>query len=217
LEESTIVEKDGEWLHELALNNTVLETLNFYMTYLEKVRFEDLELIARNCRSLVSVKVSDYEILELQGFFRAATALEEFCGGSFNEQPLGYSVVALPPNLCRLGLSYMGKNEMAVVFPFASLLKKLDLLYTLLDTDDHCLLIQRCPNLEVLEVESQNHIFYFSPLYIYIYYFIFSFGLNYGFYLISEILRHHICTFLNRLLFLVFLPRFFAVCYSTIY
>jgi len=31
------VEKDGEWLHELALNNTVLETLNFYMTYLEIV------------------------------------------------------------------------------------------------------------------------------------------------------------------------------------
>ncbi|XP_059456296.1 coronatine-insensitive protein 1 [Corylus avellana] len=154
LEESSILENDGDWLHELAVNNTVLETLNFYMTYLEKVRFEDLELIARNCRSLISVKVSDYEILELQGFFRSAAALEEFCGGSFSDQPQRYSTVSLPPHLCRLGLSYMGKNELEIVFPYASLLKKLDLLYALLDTDDHCMLIQRCPNLEVLETRN---------------------------------------------------------------
>lgn len=154
LEESSIVENDGKWLHELALNNTVLETLNFYLTYLEKVSFQDLELIARNCRSLVSVKVGYYEILELQGFFQAATALQEFCGGSFNEQPHRYSSVSLPPNLCRLGLTFMGNNEMQIVFPFASLLKKLDLLYALLDTEDHCMLIQRCPNLEVLETRN---------------------------------------------------------------
>ncbi|XP_075668764.1 coronatine-insensitive protein 1 [Castanea sativa] len=154
LEESFISENDGDWLHELALNNTVLETLNFYMTDLTQVRFEDLELIARNCRSLISVKISDREILDLLGFFRIATALEEFCGGSFNEQPENYSVVSLPPKLCRLGLSYMGKNEFPIVFPFASQLKKLDLLYALLDTDDHCMLIQKCPNLEVLETRN---------------------------------------------------------------
>lgn len=155
LEESSIFEKDGKWLHELAMNNTVLETLNFYMTDLTQVNFKDLELIARNCRSLNSVKISDCEILDLVDFFRAAVVLEEFCGGSFNEQPEKYSAVSLPQKLCRLGLTYMGKNEMPIVFPFASLLKKLDLLYALLDTEDHCTLIQRCPNLEVLEVKSQ--------------------------------------------------------------
>ncbi|GMI69727.1 CORONATINE INSENSITIVE 1 [Hibiscus trionum] len=154
LEESSIIEKDGQWLHELAVNNSVLMTLNFYMTDLVKVRFEDLELIARNCRYLVSVKISDCEILDLVGFFHAASVLEEFCGGSFNDQPERYSVVSFPPRLCRLGLTYMGKNEMPIVFPFASLLKKLDLLYALLDTEDHCLLIQRCPNLEVLETRN---------------------------------------------------------------
>lgn len=155
LEESSILEKDGQWLHELAINNTVLETLNFYMTELTKVRFEDLELIAKNCRSLVSMKISDCEILDLVGFFHAAAALEEFCGGSFNDQdqPSKYSTVTFPQKLCRLGLSYMGKNEMPIVFPFAYMLKKLDLLYALLDTEDHCLLIQKCPNLEVLEVQ----------------------------------------------------------------
>ncbi|KAA8539634.1 hypothetical protein F0562_026326 [Nyssa sinensis] len=154
LEESTIMEKDGEWLHELALNNTVLETLSFYMTDLNDVRFQDLELIARNCRSLVSMKISDIEILDLAVFFSAATALEEFGGGFFNDQPERYSAVSFPQRLCQLGLAYMGNNEMPIVFPFASRLKKLDLLYALLDTEDHCLLIQRCPNLEVLETRN---------------------------------------------------------------
>ncbi|XP_052193627.1 coronatine-insensitive protein 1-like [Diospyros lotus] len=154
LEESSIVEKDGEWLHQLALNNTVLETLNFYMTDLVKVRFQDLELIARNCRSLVSVKISDCELLDLVGFFRAADALEEFGGGSFSELPERYSSMSFPRRLCCLGLTYMGRNEMSIVFPFASSLRRLDLLYALLDTDDHCLLIQKCPNLEVLETRN---------------------------------------------------------------
>ncbi|KAA3464242.1 coronatine-insensitive protein 1-like [Gossypium australe] len=154
LEESSIIEKDGQWLHELAVNNSVLMNLNFYMTDLVKVSFEDLEFIAQNCSNLASVKISDCEILDLVGFFHAASVLEEFCGGSFNEQPERYTAVSFPPRLCRLGLTYMGKNEMPIVFPFASLLKKLDLLYALLDTEDHCLLIQRCPNLEVLETRN---------------------------------------------------------------
>ncbi|KGN50635.1 coronatine-insensitive protein 1 [Cucumis sativus] len=156
LEESSIQEKDGQWLHELARNNTALETLNFYMTEITQVRFEDLELIARNCRSLISVKISDCEILNLVGFFRAAGALEEFCGGSFgfNDQPEKYAGIALPQNLRNLGLTYMGRSEMPIVFPFANLLKKLDLLYALLHTEDHCTLIQRCPNLEILETRN---------------------------------------------------------------
>ncbi|XP_054798126.1 coronatine-insensitive protein 1-like [Prosopis cineraria] len=151
LEESQIVENDGEWLHELALNNTVLEALNFYLTDLINIRIQDLELIANNCRNLVSVKITDIEILKLVNFFRSASALEEFCGGSYNEQPEKYAAVPFPAKLCRLGLTYIGKNELPIVFPFASVLKKLDLLYSMLDTEDHCALIHKCPNLEVLE------------------------------------------------------------------
>ncbi|GKU92069.1 hypothetical protein SLEP1_g5847 [Rubroshorea leprosula] len=158
LEESSVEEKDGAWLHELAINNTVLEILNFYMIDLSQVSFQDLELIARNCHSLVSVKINDCEILDLAGFFHAATALEEFCGGSFrsrqDDELDDYSLVRFPPRLRCLGLSYMGRNEMPMVFPFANLLRKLDLLYSMLGTEDHCLLIQRCPNLEVLEARN---------------------------------------------------------------
>ncbi|RDX96432.1 Coronatine-insensitive protein 1, partial [Mucuna pruriens] len=151
LEESSLVEKDGEWLRELALNNTVLETLNFYLTDIANFRIQDLELIARNCPNLVSVKINEGEILDLVNFFRYASSLEEFCGGSYNEESEKYSAISLPAKLNRLGLTYISKNEMPIVFPYAASLKKLDLLYAMLDTEDHCTLIQRCPNLEVLE------------------------------------------------------------------
>lgn len=155
LEESIITDNDGRWLHELAVNNTVLQTLNFYLTDIHKYEYRDLELIAKNCQSLVSVKISDKELLDIVGFFRAATALEEFCGGSFSSnQPEQCALVPFPPRLCRLGLSFMSGNEMPIVFPFASRLTRLDLLYVLMDTEDHCALIPRCPNLEVLETRN---------------------------------------------------------------
>ncbi|EOA26779.1 hypothetical protein CARUB_v10022866mg [Capsella rubella] len=157
MEESSFIEKDGKWLHELALHNTSLEVLNFYMTEFAKISPKDLEAIARNCRSLVSVKVGDFEILELVGFFKAAANLEEFCGGSLNEDigmPEKYMNLVFPRKLCRLGLSYMGPNEMPILFPFAAQIRKLDLLYALLETDDHCTLIQKCPNLEILETRN---------------------------------------------------------------
>ncbi|KAF3795569.1 Coronatine-insensitive protein-like protein 1b [Nymphaea thermarum] len=156
LEESYITDKGNNWLHELAQNNSVLEVLNFHMTDLN-VNVKDLELLARNCPSLVSLKVSDSEILDLDNFFRTAEKVEEFGGGSFNNQAgqtNQYENVYFPPNLSALGLIYMGTNEMSVIFPCASSLRKLDLQYAFLDTEGHCQLIQRCPNLEVLEVRN---------------------------------------------------------------
>ncbi|CAI8586262.1 unnamed protein product [Vicia faba] len=151
MEESSVDEKDGEWLRELALNNTFLETLNFYLTDINSIRIQDLELVAKNCPNLVSVKITDCEILSLVNFFRYASSLEEFCGGSYNEEPEKYSSVSLPAKLSRLGLTYIGKHEMPIAFPYAAQLKKLDLLYAMLDTEDHCTLIAKCPNLEILE------------------------------------------------------------------
>ncbi|CAN1292706.1 Coronatine-insensitive protein 1 [Linum perenne] len=160
LEESSIMEKDGDWLHELATNNKVLQTLNFYKIDLVKVKAEDLELIAKNCPCLISVKINDCEILDLIGFFRAASSLQEFFGGSFsylgedNVPQHRYSALTFPTKLCRLGLNFMGNQEMPIVFPLAPLLKKLDLQYALLDTEGHCHLIQRCTNLEILETRN---------------------------------------------------------------
>ncbi|XP_072960876.1 coronatine-insensitive protein homolog 1b-like [Typha angustifolia] len=156
LEESSIIEKDGEWLRELALNNSVLENLNFYMTEL-KISSQDLELLARNCPLLISLKICECDISSLVDFFRAATSLEEFGGGSFNEQEGEtnmYENFYFPRKLCRVGLFYMGTNDMHILYPYAAILKKLDLKYTFLCTEDHRQLIQQCPNLEILEVRD---------------------------------------------------------------
>ena len=154
LEECIIDDKGSEWLHELAVNNSVLVTLNFYMTEL-KVEPSDLELLAKNCKSLLSLKMSDCDLSDLIGFLQTSKALQEFAGGSFCEvgEYTKYEKVKFPPRLCFLGgLTFMGKNEMPIIFPFSATLKKLDLQYTLLTTEDHCQIIAKCPNLLVLEV-----------------------------------------------------------------
>lgn len=156
LEESTIRDNGGQWLHEIALTNKVLEVINLYMTDLSTVAIGDLELISVNCPSLKSVKTSDCEIIDLLSFFRSARSLEEFGGGSYNRPPEDYSVVSLPATIRRLGLTFMGRNEMPIVFPLGPLLRELDLVYALLDTEDHCHLIRKCPNLEVLEVTNKS-------------------------------------------------------------
>ncbi|XP_047955678.1 coronatine-insensitive protein 1-like [Salvia hispanica] len=167
IEESMITELDGEWLHHLASNNTVLEHLNFFMTDLKRVRSEDIDLLARRCPSLTSVKISDCDISKLVEFFRNAASLEEFAGGSVTEPPAQngeevapseqlerYGSISFPPKLCRLGLTYLGRAELPILYPIAAKLKKLDLLYAMLDTEGHCQILQTCPNLEVLEARN---------------------------------------------------------------
>ena len=83
LDESQIKEEIGDWLHELALNNSSLEVLNFYMTTLEMINISDLELIVTNCPSLTSLKVGDCDIMGMKGVLNKATALE-FGGGTSN-------------------------------------------------------------------------------------------------------------------------------------
>ncbi|KAI3518554.1 hypothetical protein L1887_07359 [Cichorium endivia] len=155
LQESQIVEKDGEWLHELALRNTSLESLNFYMTDLVKFDFRDLELIAKNCsESLISVKISECDLTDLADFFNYTVKLQEFGGGSFSDQPEKYAGLKFPPVLTSMALNYMSQPEIPVILPFTFRITKLDLLYALFDTDDHCFLLQRCPNLEILDTRD---------------------------------------------------------------
>lgn len=115
-------------------------------------------LFVRNLRvlSLEESDIIDNDGKWLHELAESASALEEFCGGSYSEQPEKYNAVSFPAKLCRLGLPSIGKNEFPIVFPFAALLKKLDLILCMLDNEDHCTLIQKCPNLEILMVNSRN-------------------------------------------------------------
>ncbi|KAF2296229.1 hypothetical protein GH714_036953 [Hevea brasiliensis] len=143
------------WVNEIAESFNCLKSLHFRRMI---VTDSDLEVLAKSRGRVLQVfKLDNCSGFSTDGLLhvgRLCSCLEEFCGGSFNDVPDKYSAVTFPQKLCRLGLTYMGKNEMPIVFPFASLLKKLDLLYALLDTEDHCLLIEKCFNLEVLETRN---------------------------------------------------------------
>ena len=114
MDESQIEEESGDWLHELALNNSSLEVLNFYMTTLEMINTSDLELIVTNCPSLTSLKAGDCDILEMRGVLKKATSLEEFGGGTFNTSEQHATdtnmsqTITFPPKLTSLlGLNFM--------------------------------------------------------------------------------------------------------------
>ena len=84
LDESQIKEESGDWIHELALNNSSLEVLNFYMTTLEMINISDIELIVTHFPSLTSLKVGDYDIMGMKGVLNKETTLAEFGGRAFN-------------------------------------------------------------------------------------------------------------------------------------
>ncbi|KAG8074376.1 hypothetical protein GUJ93_ZPchr0006g44134 [Zizania palustris] len=159
LEDSSIADKENdEWLRELATNNSVIETLNFFLTDL-RASPAYLTLLGRNCRRLKVLKISECFMPDLVDLFRTAEILQDFAGGSFDDpgqdaESRNYENYYFPPSLHRLSLLYMGTNEMPVLFPYGATLKKLDLQFAFLSTEDHCQLVQRCPNLETLEARD---------------------------------------------------------------
>ncbi|CAM0947951.1 unnamed protein product [Alopecurus aequalis] len=132
-----------------------------------------LTLVARSCKKLEGIpsrsrppraqlprlktlKIGDCCVMShLIDLFHATETLQVFAGGSFDEQNQGYEhSYPFPPSIQRLSLLYMRPNEMHILFPYAAALNMLDIQYTLLSTDDHCQLLQRCPNLQVLVVRD---------------------------------------------------------------
>ncbi|GKC59417.1 coronatine-insensitive protein 1-like protein [Tanacetum coccineum] len=153
LDSSSISENNGEWLHELALHNTSIESLNFNKAYLTKFDVKDLALVAKNCsQSLVSVKISEhYEFIDLVEFFSYAIKLEDFGGGWFvkNNNPINNNLfgmdalivanpnIALPARRAKYKdfkfptklkylalIHHIGRKD--IVLPFAHLITQLD-------------------------------------------------------------------------------------------
>jgi len=86
--------------------------------------------------------------------------LEEFGGGEFDNidghaLATEYQSVKFPPKVISLvGLNYMSDTGLPLLLPRACNLKKLDLQFTFLSTENHCELLHLCTNLEVLEVRN---------------------------------------------------------------
>ncbi|GJW53061.1 coronatine-insensitive protein 1-like protein [Tanacetum coccineum] len=146
---NTLNEKDGKWLHELAVNNKCIETLNFYDTAISKVDVNDLTLLAKNCRSLVSLKLTRCGLSDLKDFFRISVMLEVFAGGNFTgeEKDVGFK---FPLNLRSVEFVHMTQSQCQFVIPHAHRLTELNLTYDYVDESGLFYLINKCPNLEAL-------------------------------------------------------------------
>ncbi|CAH8354778.1 unnamed protein product [Eruca vesicaria subsp. sativa] len=155
LDASSLLVKDGEWLHQISVHNHSLKVLNFHLIPNIQFNTQDLEAVAKNC-PLNSLKIGLVDMLELNGFFTAAHKLQQFFGGSFstdvNRSQDMYRFIKLPSTLCGLGNFYMKPCDMALLSPFADRIQYLDLRFALLGLNDQCHLLQTTPNLEVLEL-----------------------------------------------------------------
>ncbi|GJY24486.1 coronatine-insensitive protein 1-like protein isoform X1 [Tanacetum coccineum] len=141
--------KDGNWLHELALQNTGIESLDFRYFNIHAVK--DLTLLAKNCcRSLVSLKIAAVvDLIDLVDVFRHAVRLEDFVGGEWVEDQV-YAGFKFPTSMRCMGICDLTESSFPFVLPFAHQLRELHLIDVYLDDNSQCLLIKSCPNLEVL-------------------------------------------------------------------
>ncbi|KAH7425767.1 hypothetical protein KP509_11G069800 [Ceratopteris richardii] len=156
IEECTLEDHSGNWLHELSQRNSTLESLNISGSDLQHVEPDDLLNLTLNCQSLVSLKLNDFELEDLREIFRKATALQELGGVSIGESHS--KEIILPSRLTSLvSLAYNGIGEgdeavNSLVQPIATGLKKIDLQFAFLSVPGHCELLGHCSNLEALEV-----------------------------------------------------------------
>ncbi|PWA37453.1 hypothetical protein CTI12_AA590290 [Artemisia annua] len=144
--------KVGFWLHQLALNSTVLERIHVTDTDISYA--EDLTLLAKNCyNSLISLKIGACYLSKLGDAFRYAVRLEHF-GGDICDEESDLLNFRLPPNMRSLSIKDFPAFRYSVVFPFLHNIRKLNLASTHMDSMCERLLINRCPNLEVLYTED---------------------------------------------------------------
>lgn len=159
VEDSDVTDEGGEWLFELARNNSVLEVLNFAVLGLEDVDAADLVLLVERCKSLVSLKVGEVEMVDMISAISRASSLTEFGTGSCNffgdEDSRTHVSISLPSSLTGLsGLWAMSDPGLAMVLPIAPNLRKLDLKFTLLSRKAYCQLFSQCHALEELQVRN---------------------------------------------------------------
>ncbi|GJX39480.1 coronatine-insensitive protein 1-like protein [Tanacetum coccineum] len=140
--------KDGKWFHELALQNTGIESLDFRNVTIDAVK--DLTLLAKNCsRSLVSLKIAEFDQVNLVDVFTYAVRLEDCFDIKWVEDQVDTGF-KFPTSMRCMGIYYLTKRSFSFVLPFAHQLRELHLIHAYLDANTQCLLFQSCPNLEVL-------------------------------------------------------------------
>ncbi|GJT99178.1 leucine-rich repeat, cysteine-containing subtype protein [Tanacetum coccineum] len=156
--------KDETWLHQLALNNTVLEMFQF--KFMDISDAECLTLLAKNCcNSLISLKLGMGYLSKLGDAFKYAVRLEHFFGLNLDEASDLIRKLKLPnylPDTCQCSLFMMcpnlevlhsvdccGDRGMQVIGKFCKKLRKFTGVVT---TVGLIALAKGCPKLDCLKV-----------------------------------------------------------------
>ncbi|GJX41226.1 leucine-rich repeat, cysteine-containing subtype protein [Tanacetum coccineum] len=124
--------KDGIWLHQLALNSTVLERLHDTHTYISNA---DLTLLAKKCcNSLISLKIGDCYLSKIGDAFRYAVRLDHF-GGYICDEESDLVGFQFPLNTRSLSLKDLAETRYSIVLPLLNQIRKLKLEFFSLDEE----------------------------------------------------------------------------------
>lgn len=155
LEDSEVEDEGGEWLHALARNNTSLEELHFGVLGIGDFDIADLLMLVENCKSLACLKVGEVEMKDMVDVVNKVNHIEDFGAGSYSYEDEDSIRVRLPPLLKSLsGMWSMTDAGLRTILPVTANLRKLDLKYTLLSCEGHCMLLRHCRSLEELQTRT---------------------------------------------------------------
>ncbi|GJU21235.1 leucine-rich repeat, cysteine-containing subtype protein [Tanacetum coccineum] len=117
-------ETNGKWFHELALCNTVMESLDFEYPF-NCYYIEDVTLLAKKCSNfLVSLNPFAYDLINFKQVFKHAKKIERFGYGVFDEDE-DYSGFEFPPNIRGLRIENLTEALFCFLLPYLNQLREL--------------------------------------------------------------------------------------------
>ncbi|GKD53760.1 leucine-rich repeat, cysteine-containing subtype protein [Tanacetum coccineum] len=144
---------NGKWLHELALHNTVMESLSFHDPF-DRYDMKDVTRLAKKCsNSLVSLHIFPRFLNDFRKVFNHAKKLNHF-GYGIIDKDRDYSNFKFPPNICGLRIEELHEYQFPFLHPYLSQLRELDLECGDIEHNCQCVLFKNCPNLEVLHTQD---------------------------------------------------------------
>ncbi|PWA50112.1 hypothetical protein CTI12_AA477700 [Artemisia annua] len=154
LEDNTKNQKNRKWLHELALNNTHIESFKF-SSAVSEYDVKDLTLLAKSCsQSLAYLKMGKCRLSDLRDVFSHAVNLKDFACSeleNFEQEGDQYAGLKFTPDM-RISIYSIDQSVLPFLLPLSNRLTELNLRH--LNEDSQCFLIRRCPNLEALYIND---------------------------------------------------------------
>nr|GEY38519.1 hypothetical protein [Tanacetum cinerariifolium] len=123
---------NGKWLHELALCNTVMESLYFQDPF-DTYNMKDVTVLAKKySKSLASLHIYPESLNEFREVFNHSKKLDHFGYGIINKD-WDYSGFEFPQNICSLRIEELHEDQFPFLHPYLNQLRELDLKCRVID------------------------------------------------------------------------------------